>query len=286
MSSLPPYPVEHASRYYERRNPQFTYGTPVDATPAGKTWVEGEKGGWTVVDTATEDPRWYRLMISGIVPRPIAFVSTVSDSGVENLAPFSWFNMVSHYPPLVSFSIRDDGPRVKDTEANIKTMKGFVVNIMSTPSAEQADITCIDTPPEVSEWQLSGLTRAPSIHVKAPRIKESAFSMECELYQMTAIVHPDTGVQSATLVLGLVKKIHVRNDVLLDRHSETNPGQVVKLVDPIKLNPVARMGDITYTSCGPLYRIPRPVWASEKEKAEGLIAAGDGKAQTAISSEA
>jgi len=220
-------------------------------------------------------------MISGIVPRPVALVSTVSESGVENLAPFSWFNMVSHYPPLVSFSIRDDGNRIKDTETNIKATKGFVVNIMSTPAAEQADITCIDTPPEVSEWQLSGLTRAPSIHIKAPRIKESAFSMECELYQAIDIVNPDTGALANTFVLGLVKKIHVRNDVLLERHSEANPGQVVKLVDPTKFKPVARMGDITYTSYGPLFRIPRPVWASEKEKIEELTAAAKGKAQTA-----
>ena len=100
--------------------------------------------------------------------------------------------------------------------------------------------------------------------------------MECELYQATDIVHPETGVQSATLVLGLVKKIHVRNDVLLERHSEANPGQVVKLVDPTKLNPVARMGDITYTSYGPLFRIPRPIWASDKEEIEELASAANG----------
>ncbi|GJE94215.1 flavin reductase family protein [Phanerochaete sordida] len=212
----------------------------------------------------------YRLMGSAILPRPVAFVSTVSEAGFENLAPFSWFNMVSHYPPLVSVSIRCDEAREKDTQANIKATKGFVVNIMSTPVAEQANATSVDTPANVSEWQLSGLTRAPSIHVKAPRIRESAFSMECELYQAMDIVHPETGAPSVTLVLGLVKKIHVRNDVLLERHSEANPGDVVKLVDPTKLQALGRMGDITYTSYGPLYRIARPVWADEKEKIEEL----------------
>lgn len=280
--SLPPYPAEHSSQYFERPNPQFTYGTPVDATPQGKAWVEGEKEGWTVVDTATEDPgKLYRLMISGIIPRPVAFVSSISESGVENLAPFSWFNMVSHYPPLVSVSITNIGSKLKDTAANIKATKEFVVNIISEPFIEQANVTCIDTPSDVSEWELSGLTRAPSVHVKAPRVKESAFSMECELYQAIDIVHPDTGAKTNTFVLGLVKKIHVRNDVLLDRHSEAHPGEVVRLVDPVKYKPVARMGDITYASCGPLYRIARPAWATEKQKIEELMAVIEGEAEMA-----
>ena len=159
---------------------------------------------------------------------------------------------------------------------------------MSTPVAEQANTTSIDAPTDVSEWELSGLTRAPSvslagqttctlltqlerqIHVKAPRIRESAFSMECELSQAMAIAHPETGAPSVTLVLGLVKKIHVRNDVLVERRSQANPGDVVNLVDPTKLQALGRMGDITYTSYGPLYRIARPVWADEKEKVEQL----------------
>ncbi|GJE94216.1 flavin reductase family protein [Phanerochaete sordida] len=274
--SLPSYPADHSSQYFESPNPSFTYGTPADSTPAGKAWVEGEKEGWTVVDTATEDPgKLYRLMISGIIPRPIAFVSSVSEAGVENLAPFSWFNMVSHYPPLVSISITNIGSSFKDTAANIRATKEFVVNIISEPFVEQANVTCIDTPSNVSEWELSGLTRAPSVHVKPARVKESAFSMECELYQAIDIIHPDTGAKTNTFVLGLVKKIHVRNDVLLDRHSEANPGDVVKLVDPTKFKPVARMGDITYASCGPLYRIGRPVYASEKEKIGEFLAAAE-----------
>ena len=102
--------------------------------------------------------------------------------------------------------------------------------------------------------------------------------MECELYQAIDIVHPDTGAKTNTFVLGLVKKIHIRNDVLLDRHSEANPGEVVKLVDPTKFKPIARMGDITYASLGPLYRIARPAWATEKEKIEELRAVVEGKA--------
>ena len=108
--------------------------------------------------------------------------------------------MVTNEPPLVSLSIHDQAGEVpKDTPANIKATKQFVVNIISEPFIEQANCTCVDSPPDVSEWTFSGLTKAPSVRprsraptrsdvlltiqvlVKPPRVKESAFSMECEV---------------------------------------------------------------------------------------------------------
>ncbi|KAH9830591.1 uncharacterized protein C8Q71DRAFT_862343 [Rhodofomes roseus] len=261
-ADIPPFNSSFEYRSTLSPNPQWTYGTKVADTPVGKAWLEGEKDGWKVVDTATEDKlKLYQLMISGIVPRPIAFVSTVSESGVENLAPFSWFNMVSHYPPLVSISCSDGPQRLKDTAGNIKATKAFTVNIISEPFVEAANVTSVDAPEGVSEWPISGLTKEKSIHVKPPRVKESAFSMECELFQTIDVADPESGAHTTTLILGHVKYIHVRKDILNERGN----------VDPAKLKPVGRMGDISYSRVGEGFRIARPVWANEQETIKKAI---------------
>ncbi|KAH7903376.1 hypothetical protein BJ138DRAFT_1074133 [Hygrophoropsis aurantiaca] len=220
--------------------------------------MEGEKEGWKVINTAEADRmKLYTLMISGIVPRPIAFVSTISESGVENLAPF---RQVTHHPPIISFACSKGGNGLKDTAHNVKNSQGFTVNIISEPFVEQANATAIDAPSDLGEWEFSGLTKATSLHVKASRVKESAFSMECELFQAIDIIHPETGEHTSTLVLALVKYIHVRNDMLNERG----------LVDITKFKPVSRLGDISYARVGDAFRIPRPTWQQEKDKFEQL----------------
>ncbi|KAL1940375.1 hypothetical protein VTO73DRAFT_8947 [Trametes versicolor] len=255
---VPPFEREAKPKYTESPNPGFTYGQKVGETPEAKAWVEGAKDGWKTVDAATEDPgKLYALMISGIVPRPIAFVSSVSEDGVENLAPFSWFNQVTHNPPIISVSCSarpEGGP--KDTAGNIKATKGFTVNIISEPFIENANVSCIDAPTDINEWPLTGLTKEPSTHVKPARVQESAFSMECELFQAVDIVHPTSGKVTATLILGLVKCIHVRNDVLNERG----------VVDYAQLKPVGRLGDISYARVGDAFRLPRLAWKLEGEK--------------------
>ncbi|KAF7789291.1 hypothetical protein EIP86_000233 [Pleurotus ostreatoroseus] len=243
-------------------HPKWTYGQKTENLGKdGVEWAKGEEAGWKLVDTSkTEPAELYALMISGIVPRPVAFVSSVSESGVDNLAPFSWFNMVSHYPPVVSICFTNLANSLKDSASNIKATKGFVVNIMSTPFIEQANATSMDCPPDVSEWELSGLTKAPSVHVKAPRVLESAFSMECELFEVIDIKHPETGVATTTMILGHVKYIHVRHDVLNDRGR----------VDPVKYKPIARLGDVAYATLGTAFRIARPQWKAEEEKIKEL----------------
>jgi len=197
-----------------------------------------------------------------IVPRPVAFVSTESVSGVQNLAPFSWFNMISQNPPTVSICVANPRTTYKDTTAHIRETKEFVVNIISEPFVQNANATCIDSPPEVSEWALSGLTPAPSTFVKPARVKESAFSMECELYEVVDIKHPDTGIATTSMIIGLVKGIHVRKDVLNEKG----------VVDISRFMPVARLGDISYARIGDAYRIARPTWAENGEKVKKLDA--------------
>ncbi|KAK7693435.1 hypothetical protein QCA50_003003 [Cerrena zonata] len=198
----------------------------------------------------------YKLMISAIIPRPIAFVSSISTAGVENLGLFSWFNMIHSNPPLVSVTISTGAGKDKDTSANIQETKEFTVNIISVPFVDNANACSIDAPHDVSEWPISGLTKAPSVHVKPPRVKESAFSMECELFQATDLVHPESGAKTGTLILGRVKYIHVRKDILTERGG----------VDPDKLQPITRLGDILYATLGGGFRIPRLPWAENAEK--------------------
>lgn len=186
---------------------------------------------------------------------------------------------VTNWPPLVSFSCSNGPTRIKDTAINVRNGKGFTVNIISEPFVENANVTAIDSPPGFDEWSISGLTKVPSVRwvlptrlyssadrplqvlVKASRVKESAFSMECELFQAIDIVHPTSGECTNTLVLGHVKYIHVRKDMLTDRGT----------IDVTKFNPVARMGDISYARVGDAFRIPRPVWATEENNVHEAI---------------
>ncbi|KAI0048882.1 hypothetical protein FA95DRAFT_1594857 [Auriscalpium vulgare] len=256
--SVPAFDTASEFKYTESPNPAWKFGEKVGETEAGRTWLEGESKGWTAIRCETEDPG---LLVSGIVPRPIAFVSSVSETGVENLAPFSWFNQVSSNPPVISISCNNAGPgRYKDTLNNIKATKSFTVNIISEPFIEQANSTSIDAPSDVSEWIVSGLTKEPSTHVKAPRVRESAFSMEAELLQEVPITHPATGATTTTLILGLVKYIHVRNDVLTEKGT----------VDPALLKAVGRLGDITYGRIGDRFRLKRPNWEEVKDDVEEI----------------
>lgn len=251
-SELPSFVPTKEFKYTASPNPGWTYGQGIETTPSGRAWAEGEKAGWTVIDASAEDPRkLYSVLLSGIVPRPVAFVSSISADGIENLAPFSWFNQVTQTPPLVSIACAHNSGAAKDTVRNVRAGTGFTVNIISEPWVEQSNIASTNAPFEVSEWPISGLTKAPSIHVKAPRVKESAFSMECELYQAIEIKDPRTDVVTSTLVLGLVKFIHMRNDVIDPERGVADPG---------KLKPIARMGGLTYAKVSEGFVLPRKSW--------------------------
>ncbi|KAI5997061.1 hypothetical protein EDD15DRAFT_2412765 [Pisolithus albus] len=295
MSSLPPFDHDVRTKFTEPPNPSWKFAQKIENTESGRKWLEGEERGWKVINTDEEDTaRLYPLMISAIVPRPIAFVSSVSTTGVENLAPFRYdivssmsdtssFKIavsikreagstcdimhavkVTNNPPLVSFCCTNV-PQVKDTPTNVRNGLGFTVNIISEPFVENANVASINAPPEFDEWTISGLTKAPSIHVKAPRVKESAFNMECELFQAIDITHPVSGQITTTMILAHVKYIHVRNDVLNERG----------VVDITKYKPIARLGDISYGRVGDVFRLARPVWDREKERIENVLENGE-----------
>lgn len=141
------------------------------------------------IDFTTLDPDIrYKLLVGLVVPRPIAFVSTYNENGVANCAPFSFFNVVSHEPPLVIISIgtRDKGG-MKDTLKNILRSGEFVVNMVDEATANGMHIASGDFSEEESEFDKAGFTPLPAIRVKQPRIKESPASFECLLRQRTEL---------------------------------------------------------------------------------------------------
>ena len=188
----------------------------------------------------------YKLMIGTIVPRPIAFVSTVNAQGQSNLAPFSFFTAISGNPPVICFStmIRSKDGKRKDTLNNIESTKEFVVNIVSEDFSEKMNICSGEYPPEVDEFNLSGLTSIPSDIVKPPRVKESRINMECKLIQ---IVHVSPKPLGGSLVIGEILRFHIA-DELFDNYK----------IDPDKLHPIGRMGGPVYTRTTDRFELIRP----------------------------
>ena len=152
----------------------------------------------------------YKLMISTVVPRPIALATTVDRAGRVNAAPFSFFNAVSSDPPVVVLGINGTGAEggYKDTEDNIRETGEFVVNLVDEALAERMNICAVDFPHEIAELEVAKLTEVPSVEVKAPRIAESPVSFECKRI---------TGLSlggNSTMEVGRVIHIHIRDDLL------------------------------------------------------------------------
>lgn len=188
----------------------------------------------------------YKLLIGAVVPRPIAFVSTISQDGVLNLAPFSFFTAVSANPPIVAFCpVRRVGANPnKDTLHNIRATREFVVNIVSEEFAEKMNACSADFPPDVDEFAASGLTPIASDLVKPPRVAESHIHMECKLYLAMEFGElPGSG----NLVLGEVVRFHV-DDAYFDDFK----------IDPDRLRAIGRMGGSAYSRTRDRFEMVRP----------------------------
>ena len=194
----------------------------------------------------------YKLMIGTIVPRPIAFVSTVDTRGVRNLAPFSYFTAVTSDPPTVLFcpALRSADPGreildTKDTLRNILATREFVINIVSEEIAAEMNACSAQVPPAADEFELSGLTPVASDLVKPPRVAESPVQMECRLRQIIAVSEKPEG--GGSIVLGEVLRFHVREDMMQDFK-----------IDPDKLRAIGRMGGPTYCRTRDRFDLQRP----------------------------
>ena len=200
----------------------------------------------TIIPSAHAPRDVYRLMTAMIVPRPIAFVSTLSGTGVRNLAPFSFFTAVSANPPVVCFSpmIRGADGSKKDTLLNIEATGEFVINIVSEEFALKMNACSAEVGPEVDEFALSGLTPGDSELVAPPRVVESHACMECRLLQ---VVHVSALPLGGSLVLGEVLLFHA-DEGLFDNFS----------LPPGRLRPIGRMGGSTYARTTDRFEMPRP----------------------------
>ncbi|KAI0903590.1 hypothetical protein F4823DRAFT_618059 [Ustulina deusta] len=205
----------------------------------------------------------YRLLVSGIAPRPVGFVSTVSADGkTENLAPFSYFQVVEHDPPMfiVSFSSRPG--RMKDTYQNLKDTGECVINTVSENMIEAVNATSVDAPRHISEWDISGLHKAPTSTVKPKRVRESVFSIEGKVVDIKEFKsHVTEGKSLAGLVLIKATRFWVREDAANEDFSH---------IDLNKLRPVGQLGGMAYGRIVSTFDLPRPRWDDEKPKSELL----------------
>lgn len=182
----------------------------------------------------------YTLLIDCVVPRPIAWVSTISADGVRNLAPFSFFTVVSRKPPMVSLTIETHPDnREKDTYRNIVDIGEFVVNVVSVRNAEQMHASSRAFPPDVDEFTMTGILAAPSSVVRPPRVLDAMISMECRLH---TVLTPG----SDTVVVGTIIACHVADALHRDGR-----------IDQAKLDPLARVSG-SFAPLGDIFTLRHP----------------------------
>lgn len=187
----------------------------------------------------------YKLLISTILPRPIAWVSTVSPDGVPNLAPFSFFTGIAANPLSLCFApVNDRTGKKKDTLVNVEATRQFVVNLASESNAEKMNRTSASYPYGVSEFEKAGVTPLPSLKVKPPRVKESLVAMECELIQVVTLADGPLG---GNLVIGKVLHFHCDDAVW-------NGGKIRHQ----DLKNIGRMEGVWYTRTQDAFELPRP----------------------------
>ena len=187
----------------------------------------------------------HELLMSAILPRPIAFVSTLGADGVFNVAPYSSFAPVGTKPALVCFQIglKRDGQK-KDTLKNIEFSKDFVVNAVDEPLAEAMNQAAANYPSEVDEFKETGLTAGQSDLVKAPRVVESPVNMECKLLQLLQFGELPN---SCHIIIGEILLVHIRDDL-----------RAGDQIDISKWKPIGRLGGQLYCRTTDIFEMKRP----------------------------
>jgi flavin reductase (DIM6/NTAB) family NADH-FMN oxidoreductase RutF len=213
---------------------------------------------YTQLDPQTLGEReTYKLLIGCVVPRPIAWVSTVDIAGAKNLAPFSFFNGIGSNPPALSISVNyvDSPDQRKDTLRNINATGEFVVNIVDEDLAQAMNMTAANYPPGVDEFDIAGVAAIPSVTVSPARVAGAPVSLECRLFTLVPV---GEGPGSATLVIGVIQMIHVRSEIVDERHH----------IDITKLRPIARLAGSGYAYVHETFDMVRPVYNKSTGKAE------------------
>jgi len=179
-----------------------------------------------------------------VVPRPIGWISTLTRTGLVNLAPYSFFNAVASRPPFVMFSSAGR----KHSQINAEETGEFVHNLVVWDLREQMNITSVDVGPDISEPELAGLEMAPSIAVKPPRVKQSPVALECKYVKTVDLPCSDGKPSSYSIVIGEVVGIYIADDVIIDGRVDLSAKQAV-----------ARLGGLDqYTSVDNVFKMRRP----------------------------
>jgi len=189
----------------------------------------------------------YKLLTGVVVPRPIAWVTTIAPNGGINLAPFSTFTFVSPKPPMLAFSVGQRGGVYKDTARNILLNEDYVVHIADRPLIGAVHESAVEHPPEVSEVELQNLSTEPSLHVRPPRIVAAPIAMECRLRQCL-----EFGETRSRLIVGEIVAFHFRDGLKQGGKIDT------KVLDPI-----GRLAGPNYATLGEIVAM-RPIAQSVK----------------------
>lgn len=187
----------------------------------------------------------YKLLTGSIIPRPIGWISSISEDGINNLAPFSYFNLLGDDPPHVMFSTRRDNDKNKDTLNNVLATKQFVVNMVTEEVVEQMNTTSQSIPADESEFDLAGVTPVPSVIVKPMRVKESKINFECELVHHYFLEGHQQG--GACVVIGRIVMMHFDDQVLLEDYK----------INLETYKPVSRLAGSNYSKIGEIFSIKR-----------------------------
>ncbi len=203
----------------------------------------------TGLNPATEPGQQiYNLINSIVAPRPIAWVSTLSESGIANVAPHSYCMIVSSHPPIIAFS----SSGTKDTLRNVRHTREFVFNHVPESLMQQMNLTSADFPPNESEFAWAGLTPVPGEMVRTPRVGESPAALECRLLDIQ-----EWGDGPSHLIIGEV--VHIAVDPAFMANG---------LLDLTRTRPVGRLARIGYSRTAEFYDVPRPTY-------KGLVESGE-----------
>ncbi|MBL8583047.1 MAG: flavin reductase family protein [Rhizobiaceae bacterium] len=184
-----------------------------------------------------------------VAPRPIGWISTQSRDGSVNLAPYSFFNAISTHPPLVFFSSEGH----KDSPVFAEETGAFVANLVGRDLAEKMNATSIDAPRGTSEFELAGLTPAPSVLVSPPRVAEAAAALECRVTEVLRPKALDGSQAGSIVVIGQVVGVHIADEMLTDG-----------LFDIVKAKTIGRLGYMDYASVDAVFSMRRPRWSAKK----------------------
>lgn len=193
----------------------------------------------------TDSSILYKLLTGLVIPRPIGWISSVDENGINNLAPFSFFNVVGEDPPHVMFSTVRTGNKNKDTLNNVLATKEFAVNLVTEDLVEQMNLTSQNAASDIDEFHLANLSPIPCETIKPMRVQEAKAHFECEMVHHYFLEDHKNG--GACIVIGKIKMMHVSDEILLENYR----------INLEKYRPVARLAGSNYSKLGEVFSIKR-----------------------------